>query len=194
MAANDPKRTFKITRYLGCYPPDLQTNNQLGSVMKNVPLFVFNLLVLFACYLPAEFAFSEPPTDKEQIGAIRELSNQAIARHDVSGVVSSLDSTYQITTGKGELFQDSAAGEAEVWAGIFAQFDDVVYVRTPAVIEISSYLPRAAESGRWIGSWTTAVGRKEVGGPYTASWSKVAGEWKIRSEIFVTLFCNGPGC
>lgn len=162
--------------------------------MKGMQTLIFGATVLLACVQTVNSVFAEPLTDKEQIAAIRALSNQAIASHDAAGVVSSLDSNYQITTGKGDLFHDTPAEEMKLWAEVFSSAEDIVYVRTPDVIEISTYLPRAAEHGTWIGSWTTAAGRREEGGSYTASWRKAGGEWKIRSEVFVTLFCNGPGC
>jgi hypothetical protein len=59
--------------------------------------------------------------------------------------------------------------------------------------EIAS-IRRAAEFGDWVGNWTADKGPIEVGGSYSASWRKVDGVWKIQSEIFVTLFCNGAAC
>ena len=162
--------------------------------MKLAQFFLVSGSLIVACALPLEPVYSDPHSDEEQIASIRSLSNEAIARHDVSGIVSSLAGEYQITTGKGLIFQDSPKEEGDLWAGLFAESGDIIYVRTPDTIEVSTYLPRAAENGKWIGSWTTSTGRKEVGGSYAATWSKVDGQWKIRSEIFVTLFCNGPGC
>lgn len=137
---------------------------------------------------------SEQVVDSEKIEAIRADSNTAIARRDVLGIVSSLASEYQITVGTGVLYQGGPEEEAVAWAATFAERKDVVYVRTPVTIEVSSYLPRAIEHGHWVGSWIASGGHKEVGGSYTASWSMRKEEWKIRSEIYVTLYCNGPGC
>ncbi len=139
-------------------------------------------------------AFSDSSSDAEKITAIRQLSNQAIARHDAAGVVAAFDAEYQVTAGSGALFHDSAEVELQHWQEIFAQADDIIYTRTPEKIEVSTYLPRAAEHGTWVGTWTTDSGHKELGGSYYATWSKVDGVWKIRSESFVTLYCSGPGC
>jgi hypothetical protein len=54
--------------------------------------------------------------------------------------------------------------------------------------------PLAWETGSWVGTWTTPEGPLRTGGRYAASWREVDGEWKIRSELFVTLFCEGEGC
>ncbi len=151
-------------------------------------------LAVLACGLPVGAAGADVLSDKEQIAAIREQSNQAIARHDVAGVLASFDDEYQVTSGRGELFQETHDERLAHWQEIFAVSEDIIYTRSPQTIEVSTYLPRAAEHGRWTGSWTSRAGRQDLGGSYTASWSKVDGVWKIRSEIFITLFCKGPGC
>ena len=127
------------------------------------------------------------------IRSLRTQSNAAIARHDVKGTVDLLDVEYQITTGDGTLAQNRSA-ESEAWAKEFARAADLVYVRTPASIEVSSPGGRAAEIGTWTGSWSTPAGLRKVGGRYAAYWRLVDGTWRIRSELFVTLSCAGPGC
>jgi ketosteroid isomerase-like protein len=151
-------------------------------------------MVVLMSNLPIDSALSDSSSAVEEITAIRQQSNQAIARHDAAGVVAALDTPYQVTSGVGALFQENPEQELAHWQEIFSTSEDIIYTRTPEKIEVSTYLPRAAENGSWVGSWTTANGPKELGGSYFASWSKVDGEWKIRSEIFVTLFCTGPGC
>lgn len=162
--------------------------------MSQIPSLFSLPLAILACSLPVDAAAADVPSDREQIAELREQSNQAIARHDLAGVLASFDDKYQVTSGSGELFQETHAERLAHWQEIFAVSDDIIYTRSPQTIEVSTYLPRAAEHGRWTGSWTSEAGRKELGGSYTASWSKVDGVWKIRSEIFITLFCNGPGC
>jgi len=141
-------------------------------------------------------AFSGPvlgQTPADEIRMLREQSNAAIARHDVDGVVTMLDTEYQITVGSGALFQDRA-GESEAWAHEFERSADLVYVRTAESIEVSSSGTRAAEIGVWSGSWTTSDGPQQRGGRYAAYWRLVDGSWKLRSELFVTLSCEGSGC
>ena len=76
----------------------------------------------------------------------------------------------------------------------FEQYPDVVYVRMPRDIQISEAYPLAIESGEWTGSRTTATGRLENGGRYTAAWRRTDDGWKIYSELYVGLYCVGPGC
>jgi hypothetical protein len=129
----------------------------------------------------------------DQIRSLRAQSNAAIARHDVEGVVSHLDVDYQVTVGSGALRQDRAA-EPERWAATFAQADDLIFAREPESIEVSASRTRAAEIGVWTGSWTTAEGRRSLGGSYAAHWVLTSGRWKLRSELFVRLRCEGAGC
>lgn len=152
------------------------------------------VFIIFSCLGFSVAAFPDSVSEQDKISEIRAGSNEAIRKHDADGIVASFAKTYQITTGSGKLFHDSPEKERELWRRIFAQFPDVIYVRTPARIDVSTYLPRAGESGNWVGNWTSEKGRVEVGGSYFASWLKVDGHWKIQSEMFVTLYCSGDGC
>ena len=152
------------------------------------------LLLVVALASAARISLANEISDDLKIREVRAKSNEYIAQHDAAGIASFLDDDYQITTGKGEFFRETPQEDAAAWAEIFDTYADVVYIRTPESVEVSSYLPLAYEAGSWVGSWTAAGGRKEVGGRYSASWHKVAGKWKIRSELFVTLYCNGPAC
>lgn len=154
----------------------------------------FLVCIIAVCGGLSAVAHSNDSPDAEKIAEIRARSNDAIRAQDVDGIVAAYDETYQLTTGSGLLFHDNPETEKELWAEHFAQLPDVVYVRTPTTIHISTYLPRAAESGKWVGTWTTDKGPVEVRGTYSASWIKVSGQWKIQSEMFVSLYCSGGGC
>ncbi len=158
------------------------------------PGIVNVVFIIVGCLGFAVSAWPDSASEKDDILKIRAESNEAIRKHDAGGVVASYDQTYQITTGSGMLFHDNPSKEKELWEEIFDQFPDVVYVRTPSRVAVSTYLPRAAESGNWVGNWTSEKGSIEVGGSYSASWLKVDGRWKIQSEMFVTLYCSGDGC
>jgi hypothetical protein len=64
----------------------------------------------------------------------------------------------------------------------------VLYVRTPDTIEVSASQTRAAEIGTWVGTATENGVARRWGGRYAAHWVLVDGTWKIRAELFVTLF------
>ena len=55
-------------------------------------------------------------------------------------------------------------------------------------------LTLAIEHGTWVGSRTSENGKLENGGQYTAAWRKTDGVWRIYSELFVGLYCNGVDC
>ena len=148
---------------------------------------------MLALLLSAGPAGSQGASDVSAIRAARAASNEAIARHDAEAIVSRFDSEYQITTSLGQMSQ-GADGEIESWKRLFSQRPDVVYVRTPEDVEVSRKYPLASEAGTWLGTWTTGEGPVRTGGNFMAMWRKVDGEWKIRAELFVALYCNGGGC
>jgi ketosteroid isomerase-like protein len=133
------------------------------------------------------------PDDAGLIKDARARSNSAIAAHDIPGVLAELDSSFHVTTGSGR-FIDGRDAMGEAFGSQFKSFPDVVYTRTIESVEVSTSGERAYESGLWVGTWTTEKGPLRTGGRYAASWSKVSGNWRIRSELFVTLYCNGVSC
>lgn len=170
---------------VSCYPQRVQTT---GGPSLVIPVRRSG---------PPDFHFVTCETDgqstADRIRSRREQSNAAIARHDVDGVLSLFDVEYQITTGSGALGH-GAATERDAWNAEFARAADLRYVRTPTSIEVSTSGTRAAEVGTWTGSWSTPAGPRKSGGRYAAHWRLFDGAWKIRSELFVTLMCEGPGC
>jgi len=157
---------------------------------------IFGAALLSVCLSAAPPALSESAedSDSESILEIRSKFNESIANHDSSRIADYLDSDYQITTGSGKHYRSTPKEEAEEWAEMFRDSPDIIYVRTPDDVEVSSHFMRASENGRWVGRWTSPDGDIEMGGRYFAHWSKVNGDWKIRAEVFVTLFCSGSGC
>jgi ketosteroid isomerase-like protein len=129
----------------------------------------------------------------EAIRAQRATSNEAIARHDVEAIQSFLDEDYVITISTG-LIERSREEHGRSFAAHFAEYPDVVYVRTPEKITLSEAYPLAIESGTWVGTRTTSNGKLESGGEYTAAWRKTDNVWRIYSELFVALYCNGADC
>ena len=156
--------------------------------MKNIQKTFVAAALLVAVSVSAQNDLGE-----EQIRQTRSQYNVAIAQHNVPAIVSFLDEEYQVTTSLGQLSQ-GRDGEAASWSDLIATRQDVLYVRTPELIEVSSDYPLAAETGSWIGTWSTAAGPVRTGGRYAAMWRQVEGDWKVRSELFVALFCVGAMC
>jgi len=131
--------------------------------------------------------------DADEIKMIRMKSNEAIARHDVDVLQSYLDKDFVITISTGAI-ERSRDEHGNSFAAHFEEYPDVVYVRTPSEITLSKAYPLAIEHGTWVGSRTTENGKLENGGQYTAAWRKTDGVWRIYSELFVGLYCNGADC
>ncbi|PTS84559.1 MULTISPECIES: nuclear transport factor 2 family protein [unclassified Caulobacter] len=119
----------------------------------------------------------------DAIAARRKLTNKLIAGKVAARLTPFFDPRVTLIAGDGSVLM----GAAEVIAAFDAQFRDpdfIAYVRTAESITIDSAGLRAAEQGRWVGSWR---GAPEQSGPYMATWRKVTGQWVIENELFVTL-------
>ena len=147
----------------------------------------------FLSLLIAAPVWAQSGDDVSLIREARSRSNDAIAAHDVGAILAEVDSAFQVTAGSGRFIQGRAE-MGEAFAGQFAEFTDTRYLRTAESVEVSDSGLLGFETGSWIGSWTTSRGPLRTGGRYSASWSKATGSWKIRSELFVTLFCEGAAC
>ena len=119
---------------------------------------------------------------EDAIRARRRLTTKLIAAHEASRLRPFLDPEVKVIAGDGALI----TGADAVIAAFEAQFRDpafIAYERTPEKVEIDQAGARAAETGRWVGSWKQA----RMTGVYLAAWRKVTGQWVIESETFVTL-------
>lgn len=155
-----------------------------------------SLRFLVITTLSVQFGFgglAQELSDEEQIRLTRSQSNQAIARHDVDGILESMADDYHVSTSSGTLLEGRAEiGEA--FASRFAEFKDARYQRTTESIDLNTTKSIASEAGAWVGSWTTPDGPFRTGGNYLAYWRKINGRWLIHAELFVPLFCEGSGC
>lgn len=151
------------------------------------------IVIAFTLSIATPSAIAQDSSDIDQIRAARADYNDAIARHDVPAIVSFLDEEYQVTTSLGQLLQDRD-GEAAAWRDLIKSREDLLYVRSPESIEVSSDYPLAAELGTWVGTWSTNQGEVRTGGRYAAMWRQVDGVWKVRTELFVALYCTGASC
>ena len=131
--------------------------------------------------------------DVEDIQTFRMKSHDAIARHDVDALQSYLDEDFVISISTGAI-ERSRDEHGRSFAAHFEEYPDVVYVRTPLEVTLSDAYPLAIEHGTWVGSRTTENGKLENGGQYTAAWRKTDGVWRIYSELFVGLYCDGADC
>lgn len=133
---------------------------------------------------------SSHASDVAQIRALRAESNAAVAAHDYPAMRRFFTPDYTIFPGSsGRPF--SADDMAKRVAGDFADPNFIAYVRTPQRIVISDHRARAAEMGRWVGSWRKADGMMRISGVYQATWNPTPAGWRLKNESFVTLACSG---
>jgi ketosteroid isomerase-like protein len=123
------------------------------------------------------------PAPDVAIRAKRKLTNRLIAAHQASRLRPHLADDMLLVVGDGDLINGADA----VVAAFASQFADpafVAYVRTTDAVEIADDGRRAAETGRWIGSWKGGV---EVSGTYMAAWRESRGQWLLERELYITL-------
>ena len=119
---------------------------------------------------------------EDAIRARRRLTNKLIAAHEAQRLRPFFAPEVKVIVGDGALI----AGADAVIAAFDAQFRDpdfLTYERTPEHVDLDQAGDRAAERGRWVGSWREG----RMSGVYLAAWRKVTGQWVIESETFVTL-------
>lgn len=159
----------------------------LGSArMMTARLFVL-ILATFCVTVQ-----SQPKTAEAEIRGARQASNEALQRHDIKAFATSLAADFVMIRGNG-LLVPSRQAYIDMFAHDFADPKAIGYERIPDSVEMSRAAPLAAEHGHWIG--THPDGTKAYGGTYLAMWRGTDAGWKIRSELFVVLFCDdGPSC
>jgi ketosteroid isomerase-like protein len=128
-----------------------------------------------------------------EIRTARAAQNKAIADRDfdAAALIWTEDVTMrralgQAVTGRSEYYKmllSASSGQ-----------NPVIYQRTAIDVNVSDRWPLAYEEGRWSGHIGDANGHAIFAGRYAAQWVKRDGRWLIRSEVFVALMCEGPGC
>jgi hypothetical protein len=138
------------------------------------------------------------PRGETVIRESRDASNRALASRNPAGVVTLFTSNGLVVAADGTR-REGREAIAEELAGRFAQFDDLVYVRTPDSITVSRSGATGSEKGTWRGSWTSPEGAVALSGDYMAIWRNVIDSsgvpsWRVESEVFAALACEGAGC
>lgn len=118
----------------------------------------------------------------DAVRARRRLTNKLIAAHDPARLRPFFASDVKLIVGDGGLI----LGVEDVLTAFAAQFaepDFETYLRETEDVTVDAAGLRAAERGRWTGSWTG----RTMSGTYLATWRKVTGQWVIENELYVTL-------
>ena len=144
--------------------------------IRNIPIFI-PILFLTASIISAQ-------TDKEQILMLRTASNQALKAYDTEKVLTFLTADALTTTGNGTLLTSKNALKNYI---LEAGASKMYWVRTTTDILVNDKKGLAWEHGSWKGYDPDQGAEAVVGGNYPAMWTKTSGEWKIKSQLFVTL-------
>ncbi len=164
-----------------------------NNVRKHL-LYVFGAIppivigILFAsCLLlmPGEEVFAQSTEDR--IRAVREASNAALKALDEEANFEFLTDNVLITTGNGTLL----SGKDELKTYIKSATDSMpmYWIRTPEEIIVNEENGLAWETGVWH-AYSADDPNEESPifyGNYAAQWIHQSGEWKIQSQLFVTL-------
>ena len=136
-----------------------------------------------SCLLVCNVA-SAQNNQQEQVATIksyRAASNASIAKHDVEGIAKYWLPDFVQVRGNASFMvgKDSIINS---WAALFKSNSQVIYIRNPSEIIISTNDTLAWEKGTWI-----AKKSYSNGGNYSAMWRKVNGVWRLQAELFVSL-------
>ena len=128
-------------------------------------------------------------TAEDAVRARRKLTNKIIAHHEALRLRPFLHPDVKLIAGDGTLIQ----GVDQVLQAFAAQFQEpsfIAYVRTTESVTVDQDGSRAAESGRWVGTWKGGASNSQSG-LYLAVWRKSVGQWVIESELYVSLAREG---
>lgn len=123
------------------------------------------------------------PAPDAAIRTKRKLTNRLIAAHDAARLRPHFTDDIIVIVGDGDMIQ----GADSVIAAFASQFADpafVTYVRTTETVEVAADGRRAAETGRWVGTWKSGL---EMSGVYMAAWRETRGQWLVERELYVSL-------
>ena len=129
----------------------------------------------------------QPNPAEAEIRAARQASNIAMQHRDIKAFASTLAADFVIIRGNGVLIPSRQA-YIDLFNDDFADPKAIRYERVADKIELSNAAPLAAEHGHWIGMLPD--GTHAFGGTYMAMWRRTETGWKIRSELFVVLYCS----
>jgi ketosteroid isomerase-like protein len=135
-------------------------------------------------------AFAADPI--ASVRAARADSNAAMAAHDAVRLRQTMHDDYNMFRGNsGNLWGGADAAARGFTDNAFNDPTFVTYQRSPDRITLASSGKRVAESGKWVGSWHMSNGIARLSGIYLAMWTPKDGQWRLKSEAFVTLSCEG---
>jgi ketosteroid isomerase-like protein len=116
----------------------------------------------------------------------RAAFNTALAQADLRAIGAILAPDAVLITGTDSALMSGRKAQLLAWKREFAAADRTVYLRTADTITGSPVEPTALEHGHWQGS-RASDGQVLASGIYSAKWRRIAGEWVIEGELYLTL-------
>ncbi|MEO6340034.1 MAG: nuclear transport factor 2 family protein [Caulobacteraceae bacterium] len=123
---------------------------------------------------------------EDAIRARRRLTNKLIATHDAARLRPFLDPAVNLIAGDGSLIVGADA-VLKAFEASFREPGFGAYLRTTETVALDQAGQRAAETGRWLGTWKRDGAEARMWGSYLAAWKKIHGQWVIESELYITL-------
>lgn len=143
-------------------------------------VLAFKVILLLGVGTLSSFA----QTDRDKILTLRVASNQSLKEADHARFLSYMTDGVHVTTGHGTLIQGKETLRAYLAKAVGSH---IYFVRTSLEVEVNPERGLAWERGTWKGYDSEKGDTATTGGRYAAQWTKANGEWRIRSELFVTL-------
>ena len=112
--------------------------------------------------------------------------NRALADADLNSIGPLLAPNVILVAGTDSAVISGRKAQLMAWKREFSARERTIYTRTPETIQVSDVEPIALEHGHWEGT-LSGSGQHVASGSYTAKWRKLAGDWVIEAEIYLTL-------
>ena len=146
------------------------------------------IMLLFTVCLITNIPFELSGQSHESIILdLRKASNEALKTQNLDDDLNFLTEDILITTGAGTLLCGKPALRDYIENANSNQ--PMFWVRSTSDIHVNEGGGLAWENGEWNGYMMNDLEEKNpvVGGRYAAMWTNASGEWKIKSQLFVTL-------
>ena len=114
----------------------------------------------------------------------RAAFNTALAEGDLAAIGPLLAPDVVLVAGTDSAVISGRKAQLQAWKREFGAADRTVYRRVPDRVEISPVAPLAMEHGRWEG--VSLSGTALASGTYAAKWRRLAADWVIEAEVFLT--------
>ena len=155
--------------------------------MKRFRMIITGYFLLGTLFISVNSGQLIAQSSEEKIRSVREASNAALKALNEEVNMEFLTEDVLITTGNGTLL--SGKDELRAYIESLADASPMYWVRTPAEIIVNEERGLAWETGVWHAYSADEPNEKSPvsHGNYAAQWVHQSGEWKIQSQLFVTL-------